>query len=92
VPGIRAGLRLVDTILHPITLALNAYGLRVVEKTIEDRGGQSGIIVEDLGPMLVRLIGGDDGRPPLVALAEDLKEQVSAGFVDGQIAEFIDLC
>ena len=35
-------------------------------------------------------VGGDDGGAALIAVAEDLKEQVGAEFVDGQVPELID--
>ena len=35
-------------------------------------------------------IGSDDGRTPFVALADDLEEQVSAGLVDREIAQFVE--
>ena len=40
--------------------------------------------------MLVCAVGGDNGGTALVALAEDLEEQIGAELVDGEIAEFVD--
>ena len=64
----------------------------MVEQPVEDGGSQGGVVVEDFGPFSVDAIGRDDGRAAFVALADDLEQQVGAGFVDGQISEFVELC
>ena len=38
-------------------------------ETVEQRGGEL-FVAEDLDPLAEGEIGGDDGRPPLVALRE----------------------
>src|SRR6266404_6385039 len=45
---------------------------------------------EHAGPFVEWQIAGDDGGAALVALAEDLKQQLGAGRRQGYIAEFID--
>ena len=52
-------------------------------------GSEGGVVVEDLGPFAVDAVGGDDGGASLVALAEDLEQQVGAGLVDGQIPQLV---
>ena len=63
----------------------------MVEQAIEERGGERAVVVEDLGPMLVGAICGEDDGATLIPLADDLEEQIGAVFVDGQIAQFVDL-
>lgn len=55
----------------------------MMEDAIEQRGGQRAVVVEDLGPVLKRTIGRDDGRAMLIALTDDLKQRVGTLFVDG---------
>jgi hypothetical protein len=79
----RSGL---DAILHAIAFAFNDDGFGVVQDAIEDGGGEGGVVIEDGGPVLEDLVGGQDDGSALIALADDLEEQVGAAFVDGQIA------
>jgi len=44
----------------------------VVQHAIQDRTGDAGVVVEDLGPVLVGFVGRDDQRAAFVALADDL--------------------
>src|SRR5258707_12629546 len=46
--------------------------------------------LEHAGPLVERQIAGDDGGAALVALAEDLEQQLGAGCRKGYIAEFIN--
>ena len=57
----------------------------MVEQPVEDCGGQGGVVVEDFRPFSVDAIGCDDGGAALVSLADDLEQQVGAGFVDGEM-------
>src|SRR5258708_29914579 len=45
---------------------------------------------EHAGPLVEWQIAGDDGRAALIALAEDLEQELGAGRRKGYIAEFID--
>ena len=45
---------------------------------------------EDLGPLIEGQVGGDQDGAPLVALAEDLKEEFRAGGGQGHEALFVD--
>ena len=64
----------------------------MVEQPVEDGGSQGGVVVEDFRPFSVDAISRDDGRAAFVPLADDLEQQVGAGFVDGEVSEFVDLC
>ena len=81
---------ILDLILHAITVPLDEDSFRMVEKAIEHRAGQSCVIVEELGPTLVRLIGGQDDGSALVAVTDHLEQQVGACLVDGQIPDLIN--
>ena len=58
-----------------------------MQQPIQQGGGQRGIVVEDLGPVFIGLVGGDDGRSGLIALAEDLEEQIGDDFINRKIPE-----
>ena len=60
-----------------------------MQQAIQNRGGDAGIVVEDGGPLLERLVGGDDEGAAFVALANDLEVEVGAGFVEGQVADLV---
>src|SRR5262249_43054207 len=48
------------------------------------------VVVEDLRPVFVDAVGGDQHRSALVARADDLEQQVGAVLVDGEVSAFID--
>src|SRR5215472_11920205 len=61
-----------------------------MEDAIEDGGGQGAVVVEDLRPVFVGAVGGDHHRGALVALADDLEQQVGAVLIDREVAELVD--
>src|SRR5271170_7192197 len=75
-----------DLILHAVTLALDNHRFGVVQEPVQHGAGQGAVVVEDFGPMFIGLIRGQQDGALLVTLADDLEEQVRAGFVDGQVA------
>ena len=77
-------------VFHAEALALDDDGFGVMEETIEDGGGDAAVVVEDGGPVFVRLVGRDDGGTAFVTLADDLEEEVGAGLVEGQVPQFIE--
>ena len=77
----------VDHVLHSEALSFNGYCFDIVEQPVEDGRGQGGVMVEDLGPVLVDAIGCDRDGVAFVALADDLEQQVGAGLVDIWIAD-----
>jgi hypothetical protein len=76
-------------VLHAVTLAFDDDGLGVVQEAVEERGGQCVVVIEDLWPLLVDAVGGDDRGAALVAMADDLEEQVSAGLVDRKVSKLV---
>ena len=77
-------------ILHTEALAVDDDRIGMVQDAIEDRGGQCTVVVEDLRPVLVDAVGGDHHRGALVALADNLEQQVRAMLVDRKVSELID--
>ena len=61
----------------------------MVGEAVEERAGEA-LGAEHLGPFVERQIGGDQGRAPLVALAEHLEQQLGAGLRQRHEAEFVD--
>ena len=61
-----------------------------MEQAVQHSRGDGGIVVEEARPVFVRLIGGDDGRTFFIAAADDLEEEIGAGFVDGQVSQLIE--
>ena len=49
-----------DLVLHAVALAFNDDGFGVVKEAVQDRGSEGGVVVEDLGPGFVGLVGGED--------------------------------
>src|SRR6201992_1406163 len=76
-------------LFEPIAVAVQFEDVDVVGQSVEQRTGQP-LGPEHAGPLVERQIAGDDGGAALVALAEDLKQQLGAGRRQGYIAELID--
>ena len=74
-----------DLVFHAEAFAFDHDGLGVMQHAVEDGAGDAGVVVEDLRPVFVGLVGGDDERAAVVALADDLEEQVRAGLVERQV-------
>src|SRR6202049_3129257 len=81
---------LVNLVLGAVALAFDDDRVGVVEDAVEDGGGQGAVVVEDLRPVFVSAVGGDHHRCTLVALADDLEQQVCAVLVDRKVTELID--
>ena len=79
-----------DLILHAVTTAFDDHRFSVVQKSVQHGAGQGAVIVEDFGPVLIGLVSRDDGRTGFIPLAEDLKEQIGACFIDWQISKLVD--
>ena len=56
-----------------------------MEEPVEDGGGDAAVVVEDRRPLLVGLVRGQDDGAALVALADDLEEEIGAYLVEGQV-------
>src|ERR1039458_5417323 len=82
--------RRIDLIFHPVGLALDDDGLGAVENAVEYRAGDPGVVIKNLGPAFEGLVGGDDDGAALVALADDLEEQIGAELVERKISKFVN--
>ena len=76
-------------LVEPVALAIHLEDVDVVGEAIEERAGEA-LGAEHLGPFVERQIGGDQGRAPLVALAEHLEQQLGTGLGQRHEAEFVD--
>jgi len=63
---------------EPEAVAVELEDVNVVGETIEQRAGEP-LGGEHAGPLVEGQIAGDDNRAALVALAEDLEQQLGAG-------------
>jgi hypothetical protein len=61
----------------------------VVQKAIEDRGGQD-FVAEDGAPLGDELIGGDQQAATLIATRHELKEEMGAAACEGEVPELVD--
>ena len=62
----------------------------MVEEAVEDGGGDGGVAVEDGGPLLEGLVGGEPDGTAFVACADDLEQEIGPALVDGQVADLIE--
>ena len=60
-----------------------------MNEAVQQGAGQS-LRAEDLGPLIEGQVGGDQDRPPLVSLAEDLEEELRAGLGERDEAKLVD--
>src|SRR6266571_4390970 len=86
--GLRPALALL-ALFEAIAVAVHFEDVDVVCQPIEQRAGQP-LGSKHAGPLVERQIAGDEGRGALVALAEDLEQELRAGRRQGHIAELID--
>src|SRR5947207_350758 len=74
---------------EPIALALDHEGVAVMQESIEDGGGDD-VVAEDLTPLRHALIRRDQHRRFLVAMAHELKEEMSTLAFERHVAELVD--
>ena len=65
-------------LLEAVALAVHLQDVNAVSEAVQECAGEP-LRAEDLGPLGEWQVGGDQDRPSLVALAEDLKEELRAG-------------
>ena len=80
----------VDHVLHSEAVASKRHWLGEVQEPVEDGRGHGGVVIEDFRPVLVHAIRRDRDGTSLVALADDLEQQVGADLVDGVITELVE--
>ena len=60
-----------------------------MSEAVQQGAGQP-LRAEDLGPLVEGQVGGDQDRPSLVSLAEDLEEELRAGLGEWDEAKLVD--
>src|SRR5271154_837217 len=75
--------------LEPEAVAVQLKDVNVVSEAIEQRAGEA-LGGEHAGPLVEGQIAGDDDRAALVALAEDLEQQLGASRREGHVAQLVD--
>jgi hypothetical protein len=63
----------------------------VVDEAV-DHGGGDDVVAEHLAPAAEGLVAGDDEAGSLVAAGDELEEQVGGFGLEGDVADFIELC
>ena len=76
-------------LVEPVALAVHLEDVDMVGEPVEQRAGEA-FGAEHLGPFVERQVGGDHDRAALVALAEDLEQQLGAGLGERHEAELVD--
>src|ERR1019366_3448880 len=83
-------LQIVDLIFHPVTFPLNEYRFGVMQEPVKQCRRERAIVIEYLSPVLWHAIRRDDCGTAFIACTDDLKEAVSAEFIDWKISKFVD--
>ena len=78
VVGAIVGADVMAAVFESVTLAVELEEMNVVGEAIEQGAGKA-LGSEHRGPLVERQVAGDDDRAALVALAEDLEQQLGAG-------------
>ena len=76
-------------LFEAVAVAVHLQDVDMMGEPVEQSAGQA-FGAEDLGPLLKRQIAGDQRGAAFVALAEDLEQQLGAGFRQRHEAQFID--
>ena len=79
-----------ELIFHAIAGAFDDNGFGMVQKPIQQSGSQAVVVIEHGGPLLEGFVRRQDQRTVLVSLADHLEQQIGAGFVNRQVADFIE--
>jgi hypothetical protein len=61
-----------------------------VRQAIEQRGGELLVTAKDLDPLGEGKVGGDDDASSLVALGEQIEEELAASAVEGDEAKLVE--
>ena len=55
-----------DLILHAVTLPLDGHGFGVIQEPVRHGAGKGAVVVEDFGPVFIRLVGAQQDGALLV--------------------------
>ena len=56
-----------------------------MEQAVQNGAGQGAVVVKDLGPVFVGLVGREHDGTAFVALADDLEEQLKQGLSHAEV-------
>ena len=90
--GKARGLSGLEAIFHAIACAFDQDDFGVMKEAVEDGGGNGAITVKDSWPLLEGFVGGEHDGAALVALADNLEQEIGPALVYGEVAELIKLC
>jgi len=76
-------------LLEAVAVAVHLEDVDVVGEPVEQSAGQA-LGGEHAGPLVEGQIAGDDGGTALVALAEDLEQQLGAARRQGDVTQLVD--
>ena len=76
---------------EPVAGAFHGEDVGVVDDAV-DHGGGDGLVSEHCAPAGERQVGGQDQGGVLVAGGDELEEQVGGVLLEGQVADFVELC
>ena len=63
-----------DLVLGAVAATLDEDGFDVMKEAVQEGGGEGGVVVEDLRPVLIGAVGGEDRGGLLVATGQDLEQ------------------
>src|SRR3990170_4293904 len=88
-PGLGASCLLpAQALLEAVGVSLEFEDVAAMGEAVQEGSGQAGV-AEDLRPAGEVQIGGDQHRPPLVALGEDAEQQLGAGLGEGDEPDLV---
>ena len=61
----------------------------MMQEAVEKSGGEGRIVIEDLRPLLEDPVRSQNDGTPLIALTDDLEQQIGTGLVDRQVADLL---
>jgi hypothetical protein len=61
-------------------------------QTVQQRGRELFVAREDRDPLREREVAGDHGRPTLVAIREQVEQQLAADPIEVNEPQLVDLC
>ena len=76
-------------VFEPEAVAVELEDVNVVSKAIE-QGASQALGGKHAGPLVEGQVAGDDNRAALIALTEDLEQQLGAGRRERNVAQLID--
>ena len=76
-------------LFEAIAFAVHLEDVDVVGEPVEERAGEA-LRAEHLGPLVERQVGGDQDRAALVALGENLEQQLGAGLGERHETQLVD--